>query len=213
MADFCNQYLSIVGSADSMLTRPAIIRAETKSAIQDVERYCAHLSSSLPALQEYPSLTDSLFKLIDKEGMSGFLGEFIIDDSIQKCEKYQLLEQEIQTEIDRVLDARSGVDTIILHSISEKARSWHRIVSVDNLKYVEEFLLSLKRQVDKFFETLSAQERLGKALAQSEEERRKLLEQEEARRRGVTEQELDKEEKRRKAREEYAKAIRTRKKK
>lgn len=213
MADFYNQYLSIVGSADSLLTRPAIIRAETKNAIQDVERYCAHLSSSLPALQKYPSLSDSLFKLIDKEGMSGFLGEFIIDDSIQKCVRYQSLEQEIQSEIDRVIEARSGVDTIILHSISEKLKSWPRIVSVDNLKYIEEFLLSLKLQVDKFYETLSAQERLGKALAQSEEERRKLLEQEEARRRGVTEQELDKEEKRRKAREEYAKAIKTRKKK
>ena len=75
------------------------------------------------------------------------------------------------------------------------------------------FLNQQRQQVDALYETLSDKEKLGQALAQSEEERRKLLEMEEARRRGITEMELDKEEKRRRAREEYAKNMRMRKKK
>lgn len=213
MGSFYTHYLNIVGSADSLLTRPAVIKSETNCEVQDVELYCSHLSSNIPSLQPYPSLLDSLYALIDRDGMTGHLGVYIIDNALLKCGEFSRLEDEIQTEIERVLEARSDSDKILLNSISEKAKTWHRIVSVDNLTYVGEYLLSLKQQVDRFFDSLSAQERLGKALAQSEEERKKLLEQEEARRRGITEQELDKEEKRRKAREEYAKKIKTRKKK
>ena len=213
MGSFYTQYLNIVGSADSLLTRPAVIKSETKCEVQDVELYCSHLSSCIPSLQSYPSLLDSLYALIDKEEMTGHLGVYIIDNALIKCDEFCHLEDEIHSEIERVLEVRSDSDKVLLNSISEKAKTWHRIVSVENLKFVGEYLLSLKQQVDRFFDSLSAQERLGKALAQSEEERKKLLEQEEARRRGITEQELDKEEKRRKAREEYAKKIKTRKKK
>lgn len=212
MDSFYNQYLSIVDSADNLLSRPAIIKSETKYAIQDVECYCSHLSACLSALQKYPTLLESLFGLIEKNGMTGHLGEFIIDNAIQKCNEFSSLESEIQSEIDRVIEARSGSDTIILNAISEKAKAWHRIVSIDNLHYVGEFLSFLKQEVDKYYASLSAQERLGKALAQSEEERKRLLEMEEARKRGLSALELDKEEKRRKAREEFAKNIRTRKK-
>jgi len=213
MDNFYSQYLNIVGSADNLLTRPAIIRNESTCAIQDVERYCAHLSTNLPALREHPSLAASLFNLIDKEGMTGHLGEYIIDNALQKCEDLNTLENEILSEIDRIIDARGGNDETTLQDISEKAKSWHRVVSIDNINHLEDFLRFLKRQVDKFFDSLSAQERLGQALAQSEEERRRLIELEEARKRGITEQELSKEEKRQKAREEFAKNIRTRKKK
>lgn len=213
MESFYNQYLCIVGSADNLLTRPAVIRNESMCTIQDVERYCAHLSSNLPTLRDYPSLADSLYNLIDKEGMTGHLGEFIIDNTLQRCESLNTLENEIQSEIDKIIDARGGSDVTTLKSISEKVKSWHRVVSIDNINHLEDFLRFLKLQVDKYFDSLSAQERLGKALAQSEEERRRLIELEEARKRGITEQELSKEEKRQKAREEFAKNIRTRKKK
>ena len=213
MDNFYSQYLNIAGSADNLLTRPAIIRNESTCAIQDVERYCAHLSSNLPTLRDYPSLADSLYNLIDKECMTGHLGEFIIDNTLQRCESLNTLENEIQSEIDKIIDARGGSDVTTLKSISEKVKSWHRVVSIDNINHLEDFLRFLKQQVDKYFDSLSVQERLGKALAQSEEERRRLIEMEEARKKGITELELSKEEKRRKAREEYAKNIRTRKKK
>ena len=138
MDSFYTQYLSIVHSADNLLSRPAIIKSEAKCAVQDVEVYCFHLTSCLSALQQYPSLIDSLFGLIVKNGMTGHLGEFIIDNAIRKCNEFSSLESEIQSEIDRVIEARSGSDTNILNGISEKAKGWHRIVSIDNLHYVGE---------------------------------------------------------------------------
>ena len=207
---FYDQYKSFVKTADNIKARPAQIEEEAKLAINDVECYCNHFQHSLPELEEYPLLIKSLFDVIGKKEMMGFLGVFIIDDAIVHIHSYTQQEQEIRNQIDGMRDIG---DQSVLQELTEKAHSWRRIITINNIDYVGRFLLSLRKQVDELYESLSANEKLGRALAKSEEDRRRLIELEESRQRGISEREMSREEKRQKAREEYAKSIRIRKKK
>lgn len=210
---YSEQYLSIVKSADILMTSPAYVKAETKQRIEDVERFSRHLSKHLPELESYPSLMGSVFSLIDRDDMIGYLGEFLIDEAVKNCSEFVQIEKELTTKMDRIGNSSLTVDRNLLAEMSNKVKSWRRSVTLDNMDAFRRFLEHQRQQVDALYETLSDKEKLGQALAQSEEERRKLLEMEEARRRGITEMELDKEEKRRRAREEYAKNMKMRKKK
>jgi len=210
---YSEQYLNIVKSADILLTLPAYVKAETKKRIEDVERFGQHLSKRLPEIEVYPSLLGSVFSLIDRDDMIGFLGEFLIDEAIHNCSEFAQVEKELTAKMDRIGNSSLTVDRNLLAEMSNKVKLWRRSVTLDNMEAFRRFLNHQRQQVDALYETLSDKEKLGQALAQSEEERRKLLEMEEARRRGITEMELDKEEKRRRAREEYAKNMRMRKKK
>lgn len=210
---YSEQYLNIVKSADILLTMPAYMKAETKKRIEDVEQFGRYLSKRLPELEAYPSLMGSVFSLIDRDDMIGYLGEFLIDEAIKNCSEFAQVEKELTTKMDRIGNSSLTVDRNLLAEMSNKVKLWRRSVTLDNMEAFRRFLNHQRQQVDALYETLSDKEKLGQALAQSEEERRKLLEMEEARRRGITEMELDKEEKRRRAREEYAKNMRMRKKK
>ena len=210
---YSEQYLSIVKSADILMTSPAYVKAETKQRIEDVERFSRHLSKHLPELESYPSLMGSVFSLIDRDDMIGYLGEFLIDEAVKNCSEFVQIEKELTTKMDRIGNSSLTVDRNLLAEMSNKVKSWRRSVTLDNMDAFRRFLEHQRQQVDALYETLSDKEKLGQALAQSEEERRKLLEMEEARRRGITEMELDKEEKRRRACEEYAKNMKMRKKK
>lgn len=210
---YSEQYLNIVKSADILLTSPAYVKAETKKRIEDVEQFGRHLSKRLPELETYPSLMGSIFSLIGRDDMIGYLGEFLIDEAVNNCSEFVEIEKELITKMDRIGNSSLTVDRNLLAEMSNKVKSWRRSVTLDNMDAFRRFLEHQRQQVDALYETLSDKEKLGQALAQSEEERRRLLEMEEARRRGITEMELDKEEKRRRAREEYAKNMRMRKKK
>lgn len=210
--NFYNRYLELVRTADTLLTKPVAIKNEIQNSALDVEHFGACLAENLTALQDYPSLRESLFGLIAKEGMTGYLGEFLINDAISMCAAFKDTETGIKSKAIKIKETTNS-DAGTLNLIIAKAESWRRIVSFDNIRYVDTFLKSLEKEVDKHYEALSTQDKLGRALARSEEERRRLLEIEEARRKGITEMELDKEEKRRKARDEYIKNIKTRKKK
>ena len=210
---YSEQYLNIVKSADILLTMPAYMKAETKKRIEDVEQFGRHLSKRLPELEAYPSLMASVFSLIGRDDMVGYLGEFLIDEAIKNCSEFVQIEKELTTKMDRIGNSSLTVDRNLLAEMSNKVKSWRRSVTLDNMDAFRRFLEHQRQQVNALYETLSDKEKLGQALAQSEEERRKLLEMEEARRRGITEMELDKEEKRRRAREEYAKNLKMRKKK
>lgn len=210
---YSEQYLNIVKSADILLTLPAYTKAETEKRIEDVEQFGRHLSKRLPELETYPSLMDSVFSLIDRDDMNGYLGEFLIDEAVNNCSEFAQIEMELTAKIVRIGNSSLTVDRNLLAELSNKVRLWRRSVTLDNMDAFRRFLDHQRLQVDALYETLSDKEKLGQALAQSEEERKRLLEREEARRRGITEMELDKEEKRRRAREEYAKNMRKRKKK
>ena len=211
--NYSEQYLNIVKSADLLLTRPAYVRAETKKRIEDVEWFRECLLKRLSELEAYPSLVSSLFSLIDRDDITGYLGEFLIDEVVNACNEFANVENELMTKVDRIRNSSLTVDRKLLAEMSNKVQSWRRNITMDNIELYRRFLDRQRGQIDALYEALSDKEKLGQALAQSEEERRKLLEMEEARRRGITEMELDKEEKRRKAREEYAKNMRMRKKK
>ena len=211
--NYSEQYLNIVKSADLLLTRPAYVRAETKKRIEDVEWFRECLLKRLSELEAYPSLVSSLFSLIDRDDITGYLGEFLIDEVVNACNEFANVENELMTKVDRIRNSSLTVDRKLLAEMSNKVQSWRRNITMDNIELYRRFLDRQRGQIDAIYEDLSDTEKLGQALAQSEEERRKLLEMEEARRRGITEMELDKEEKRRKAREEYAKNMRMRKKK
>ena len=210
---YSEQYLNIVKSADILLTLPAYTKAETEKRIEDVEQFGRHLSKRLPELETYPSLMDSVFSLIDRDDMNGYLGEFLIDEAVNNCSEFAQIEMELTAKIVRIGNSSLTVDRNLLAELSNKVRLWRRSVTLDNMDAFRRFLDHQRLQVDALYETLSDKEKLGQALAQSEEERRKLIEMEEARRRGITEMELDKEEKRRRAREEYANNMRKRRKK
>lgn len=210
---YYKQYMGIVKSADTLLTQPTRIKTETEKWVEDVEMFGDYLAKSLSKLEAYPSLTNSLFALVGREGMTGYLGMFLVDEAIATCDEFDCVEEEIMMKINRIANSSLTIDHNILNEISKKTKSWRRVIVIDNMVAIKSFLASLLQQVDALFETLSDKEKLGQALAQSEEERKRLLEMEEARRRGITERELDKEEKRRRAREEYAKNMKIRKKK
>lgn len=207
---FNGQYMSLVRSADILLTSPEKIKTQTEETVDDIKRYGAHLVDVLPKLGEYPSLAQSLFALIDRDGMTGHLGEFVIDESLAKCEEFSKTENEVMTEIERMRGS-VAVNPEILDDVTQRIQSWRRVVSVDNLPHVERFIAAQRKIIGDLYEELSINEKLGRALAQSEEERRRLIELEEARRRGATERELDREEKRRKAKEAFARNIRKKK--
>lgn len=210
---YSEQYLNIVKSADLLLASPVHLKVETKKRIEDVERFGEHLSKRLVELEPYPSLIDSLFSLIERDNMTGYLGEFLIDEAVNVCDEFTRMEKELTTKLDRIASSSLTMNRNLLGEISEKIKSWRRSISLENIEAFRRFIEHQRLQIDKLYETLSDKEKLGQALAQSEEERKRLLEWEEARRRGITEMELDKEEKRRKAREEYAKNMKKRKKK
>lgn len=208
---FNSQYMSLVRSADILLTSPEKIKMQNEETVEDIKRYGTHLVDVLPKLGEYPSLAQSLFALIDRDGMTGHLGEFVIDESLAKCEEFSKIENEVMTEIERMRDS-VAVNPEILDGVTQRIKSWRRVVSVDNMAHVERFIAAQRKTIGDLYEELSINDKLGRALAQSEEERRRLIELEEARRRGATERELDREEKRRKAKEAFAKSIRKKKK-
>lgn len=207
---FYSQYMSLVRSADVLLNSPEKIQMQNEETVADIKRYGEHLVESMPKLGDYPLLAQSLFSLIDRDGMTGYLGAFVIDEAIVKCDEFAKIESEVMTEIERMRGSVS-VNPEILDGVTQRLQSWRRIVSVDNLPHMERFIAEQKRIIGDMYEELRVNEKLGIALAQSEEERRRLVEQEEARRRGAAQRELDREEKRRRARELYAKNIRKKK--
>lgn len=206
-------YKKLVISADELLIRPSCIKNEVDNNIADIERFGNHLLKSLPKLKVYPLLTESVFSLLEHNEFTGYLGEFIIDEAIDNCNQFAQKENTILSELEKIKGASSGVQQSVLDEIRLKVLSWRRIISLDNMEHLRRFLNALQKQTDDIYESLSAEEKLGKALALSEEERKRLLAQEEARRRGITEKEYEKEEKRRQAQEEYSKRIKIRKKK
>ena len=210
---YCKQYQNFVKSADLLLTLPAYVKEETTKKKEDVERFGKHLSERLSDLETYPSLMASLFALIGRDDKMGYLGEFIIDESLNVCAEFSQTEKDLTAKLDRIRNSSLNVDGNLLAEIASKVISWRRSITLDNMDELKRFLNYQRLQVDAIYEPLRDKDKLGQALAQSEEERRQLLEMEEARRRGITELELDKEEKRRKAREDYNKNMKIRKKK
>ena len=206
-------YKDLVLSADELLMRPSHIKNEIDNNVADIERFGNHLIESLPKMKVYPLLTESVFSLLEHNEFTGYLGEFIIDEAIDNCNQFAQKEETILSELEKIKEASSSVQQNILDEIRLKVLSWRRVITLDNMEYIRRFLDTLQKQTDEIYESLSAEEKLGKALALSEEERKRLLAQEEARRRGITEKEFEKEEKRRQAQEEYSKRIKIRKKK
>lgn len=206
-------YKDLVLSADELLMRPSHIKNEIDNNVADIERFGNHLVELLPKIKVYPLLTASIFSLLEHNEFTGYLGEFIIDEAIDNCNQFTQKENTILSELEKIKGASSSVQQSVLDEISLKVKSWHRVITLDNVDYIRRFLDVLQKQTDEIYESLSAEEKLGKALALSEEERKRLLAQEEARRRGITEKEFEKEEKRRQAQEEYSKRIKIRKKK
>ena len=206
-------YKNLVISADELLIRPSCIQNEVENNIADIERLGNHLLKSLPKLKVYPLLTESVFSLLEHNEFTGYLGEFIIDEAIENCNQFAQKEESILSGLEKIKESSSSIQQSVLDEIRLKVLSWRRVITLENMEHIRRFLNTLQKQTDDIYESLSAEEKLGKALALSEEERRRLLAQEEARRRGITEKELEKEEKRRQAQEEYSKRIKIRKKK
>ena len=206
-------YKNLVISADELLMRPSCIKNEVDNNIADIERFGHHLLKSLPKLKVYPLMAESVFSLLEHNDLTGYLGEFIIDEAIDNCNQFGKEEETILSVLENIKESSSCVQQSVLDEIRLKVLSWRRIISLDNMEHIRRFLNALQKQTDDIYESLSAEEKLGKALALSEEERKRLLAQEEARRRGITEKEFEKEEKRRQAQEEYSKRIKIRKKK
>lgn len=206
-------YKNLVFSTDELLMRPSCIKNEVENNIADIERFGNHLVNKLPEMKLYPLLAESLFSLLEQDGMTGYLGEFVIDEAINNCNQFGEIEEQILSEVNKIKESSKTIQQDALDVITLKAKSWRRTVSYNNMEFVRRFLDSLLKQTNEIYESLSAEEKLGKALALSEEERKRLIAQEEARRRGISEKELEKEEKRRLAQEEYSKRITIRKKK
>ena len=206
-------YKNLVVSADELLTRPSCVKNEVENNIEDIERFGNHLLKSLPKLKDYPFLIESIFSLLEHNDFTGYLGEFVIDEAIGNCEQFGKKEETILSVLENIKESSSSAQQSVLDEIRLKVLSWRRIVTLDNMEHIRRFLNALQKQTDDIYESLSAEEKLGKALALSEEERKRLLAQEEARRRGISEKEFEKEEKRRQAQEEYSKRIKIRKKK
>ena len=165
---YSEQYLNIVKSADILLTMPAYMKAETKKRIEDVEQFGRHLSKRLPELEAYPSLMASVFSLIGRDDMVGYLGEFLIDEAIKNCSEFVQIEKELTTKMDRIGNSSLTVDRNLLAEMSNKVKSWRRSVTLDNMDAFRRFLEHQRQQVNALYETLSDKEKLGQALAQSE---------------------------------------------
>ncbi len=206
-------YKNLVISTDELLMRPSCIKNEVENNIADIERFGNHLLKSLPKLKVYPLLTESIFSLIEHNDFTGYLGEFIIDEAIDNCSQFREKEKTVLSVLENIKESSSCVQQSVLDEIRLKVLSWRRVITLNNIEFIKRFLDVLQKQTDDIYESLSAEEKLGKALALSEEERKRLLAQEEARRRGISEKEFEKEEKRRQAQEEYSKRIKIRKKK
>lgn len=206
-------YKNLVISTDELLMRPSCIKNEVENNIADIERFGNHLLKSLPKLKVYPLLTESIFSLLEHNEFTGYVGEFIIDEAIDSCNQFAQKEETILSELEKIKEYSSSVQQDVLSEIRLKVLSWRRVITLSNIEYIRRFLDALQKHTNEIYESLSAEEKLGKALALSEEERKRLLAQEEARRRGITAMELEKEEKRRQAQEEYSKRIKIRKKK
>ena len=210
---FCEEYCGIVKSADALLSRPSRIREDAEQLCRDISAFAGHLRNRLPDLEAYPSLMDSLYSLMEHDSMTGCLGVFIIDDSLTRCSRFKDIADEICDKAERIRQSSVAVNHDLLDDLKAISASWARHVTTDNMDYVHRFLMSKLGVIDSMYESLKEEEKLGNALARSEEERRRLLEREDARRRGLTEKELEREERRRQAREEFSKGIKTRKKK
>ena len=206
-------YKNLVISADELLMRPSYIKNEIENNVADIERFGNHLIESLPKMKVYPLLAESVFSLLEHNEFTGYLGEYIIDEAIDNCNQFLQKEEVILSRLEKTKESSSTVQHNIHDDIRSRAKSWHRVITLDNMEHIRRFLDALQKKTDEIYESLSAEEKLGKALALSEEERKRLLAQEEARRRGITEKEFEKEEKRRQAQEEYSKRIKIRRKK
>ena len=166
--NYSEQYLNIVKSADLLLTRPAYVRAETKKRIEDVEWFRECLLKRLSELEAYPSLVSSLFSLIDRDDITGYLGEFLIDEVVNACNEFANVENELMTKVDRIRNSSLTVDRKLLAEMSNKVQSWRRNITMDNIELYRRFLDRQRGQIDALYEALSDKEKLGQALAQSE---------------------------------------------
>ena len=209
---FIKQYMDSVRSADMLKIRPARIKDDTARAIEDIDIFANCFAKALPSLMNYPSLLESLYARFENNAITGYIGEFMIEDAIAQCDLLSGIEQGILSKLETIGNASVNVDKTMLSVFERRAKSWRRIVNIDNLALIRRFLEALQQQVNELYEALSVEEKLGQALAQSEQERKRLIEKEEARRRGISEHEQEKEEKRRLAIEEFKKSVKTRKK-
>lgn len=207
---FYSQYLCIVKTLDALSEEPYRVNNEIKSLIDGIYRFVRCFISSMVKLQNYPSLEHSLFSLLERDDMGGYLGEFVIKKCIDRCETFEQKREKILLEVDRlsVLSVRvNGLD-----DIKDKVDAWQRFVSIYNIEYVDQYLESLYIQVKEMADSCSG-EMWSRAYAQSEKERQRLEASEEARRKEIIEQEQNDEEKYRRACEEFMYSIKTRKKK
>lgn len=207
---YIGYYPVLVETACSLFSQPSILAIASKEQERNVNHYCTCLINHLSDIQNYPCLLNSLFSFINRRDMVGYLGGFIIEDCIQRCNQFQKLSTSI---LEVIKGLPPSYDQNTIKDIQEKANSWKGVISYENIDSIERFLFSLKKQVDESYDAFFAQDKLGKELARSEEERRRLQGLEEARHQDIREREMDEEEKRRKAREEYEKRLKTRKKK
>lgn len=209
---FFKLFTSLVNQADDLLTQPERLQKESEATIRGIERYGEHLIANWSLIEQYPALAQSFYKLIDREDMTGYLGIFLFDEAIDCCKHLEKTEEELLKKIEVVRASSVNVNSALLNELAEKVKSWHYTITNDNAFHISRFIDSLKGQIEAIYERLSNEEKLGRALKESERERKRLSEQEEARRRDDKDRELDEKERRRLARESFIKSMRRRKK-
>ncbi|MBR5677162.1 MAG: hypothetical protein IKX20_03390 [Paludibacteraceae bacterium] len=209
---FYTKYVSLARSADALFSRVSQMENEAPLAINDIQVFSNHLVEKLPLLNEYPLMVESLYSLMGKDGMTGYVGVFIVDQMISTCDSLRKQEKELIERIERIRDFSKTIDNGMLDDLKKMAEDWRRNVCLENIKIIVEYMDSIRMRVDEMYETFKVQEQLSQALAKSEAERRRMTDAEAARQKEITESEADKEEKRRKAREAFAKNRKTRKK-
>ena len=205
---FFQTYVDLASKINDLVVLPRQYSGSADVVVHDVEIYRDYLIKKLPCFSNYPRLA-SEFAFFDTRG---YLGIFKIDEALELCAQYERTETELLERIERVRASSANINPVILDELEKKATSWRRQMSIVTIHVIRRMLSAIAVEVDEIYESLSAEEKLGRELEQSERERKRLLEQEEARRRGATQQELDKEAARRRAMEGFNRKLRRRKK-
>lgn len=98
-------YKNLVISADELLMHPSYIKNEVENNVADIERFGNHLLKSLPRLKAYPLLTESVFSLLEHNDLTGYLGEFIIDEAIDNCDLFREKEETVLSQIEKIKES------------------------------------------------------------------------------------------------------------
>ncbi len=201
---FCQSYIAIAQAMQAASRKPAQAEQERKRLKREAEEYVNYVEKFEIFFDLYPALRKELFENLPNLKIGAFI-EYQLDLFYSDLMKIETLKADVRKEIDTLRNNSSEDISRRLNEEEEKISGCFRHLSTGNVQSIIGFLDDRLAYLKRLTDASKAGER------QAEEERRRLS-SEEAKKRVSEMTELEIQERRKRAQDEYSRQQRRRKK-